>query len=400
MLHQKRFARLFPDVSAPFRTTLGAIAAAACLAGCATDIPGPILADGAGPMYNIKGAPAHPVDPKAPNPTIQLAAGDVVYSTAVYGGVLSRRNIYLPFSLTDRLPLRFLGSENTLTDAERQFLFAVLVASRNDELNPMLGNTDCRDKLTQSLQKNENLIWNTFVASLHAKRSIVTNGTSALNVYISRTPLEKELAGLLPPIAIKYPKCGPTPISFLREGEEDELLISGLPGSARSIASSLFQYNGLNGENPPGSPFLSGEKFSRTDVTQVDFSGVDAVNPLGVERRWSLADWEASGICDDGIRATNLAKLRPIKIKHIRLRTKPDFFASAWYRIDPDDDAQFQVMLDTSNDRMVRRLDGKRTSLWSTLGRSSLKSLTMADVTAIIWELNGERVLLANCKGW
>lgn len=421
MFHEQWFMRLVPGLATWFKTplqsmylrmrsgatkSLGAIVAAAYLAGCAADIPGPILADGSGPMYDTKNhriAPGSSQDPLFEKR--HLAAGDVVYSTLIYGGYRNDQNLYLPHSLTERIPLRFViekHSDSALIDAERQFLFSTLVAARDELLQPVLDFRGCRNELTKLLDQHEKKLWNVFVASLYVKReAAIDNGTSALNVFISREELDAALLSILDKIKVPAPhNCKAE--HFLRDqGKNNDILISAIATpAARSIASSIFQYNQDSGDTSSKTAFLlGGEIFSRSAVTQVEFSGVNSADPAGLERRWSLADWEASGICGDGKRLSKALGTPTFKIKYVRLRTGHGLLSDGLYRIDPDDVAQFQVAFKFEGDYAQRFLKGERSSLWATLGKSSLKSLTMADVTALSWELNGKPVSLANCKG-
>jgi hypothetical protein len=332
---------------------------------------------------------------------ISLAPGDVIYSTVIYAGFQAEENVYLPFHISQRIPLRFVGADSTLTDGERQFLFMTLSAARGTSVAQIIAmpETPCREQLAKVLNKHEKALWNLMVASLTVQRkaAIGTGATPSLEVMLATKKLEAELSPLLTQLdpGTDSPACPSG--RFLFDG--DEIPISAIGDAARSIASSVFQFNGTTGAAVPTN-LLSPMAFARTAVSQIEFGGASANELHGIERRWSLADWAQSGICQvDGKRYGAADKVPVAAIRAIGLRTG-GFFSSAWFRIEPDEVAKLSVAIGSSGpDRIERMLKEERKPTRDTLSKSSLKSLTMADVTAIEWEVDGKPMLLDNCKG-
>jgi hypothetical protein len=379
---------------------LCAIVSLVVLPACSTRIPGPVYVDGNSPLLVV--AKGEGMDSLFLTDKISLAPGDVIYSTVIYAGFPDKdNNMYLPFHVSQRIPLRFVGADSTLTDGERQFLFMTLSAARGTSVALIIAmpETPCREQLAKVLNEHEKTLWNLMVASITVQRkaAIGTGATPSLEVMLATEKLEAELSPLLTQLdpGTDSPACPSG--RFLFDGVD--IPISAIGVEARSIASSVFQFNGTTGVTVP-TKHLSSEQFARTAVSQIEFGGASVNELHGIERRWSLADWAQSGICQvDGKRHGAADKVPVAAIRAIGLRTG-GFFSSAWYRIKPDGEAKLSVAIGSSGpDRIERMLKGKRESAWDTLSESSLKSLTMADVMAIEWEVDGKPVSLNNCKG-
>ena len=387
-----------------FVALLFAIVSLSLLPACSARIPGPVYADGNGPLFANGGSRVTPGSSADPfHRKISLAPGDVLYTTVIYAGFQGEENenFYLPFQFSERLPLRFVGSDSRLTDGERQFLFMTLSAARGPAATDIINRYEprCRELLGKWLNHHEKTLWNLFVASLSVQRTAAegTGSTPSLEVKLATEELEAKLRSSLTELNLEDASANCPTKRFLFD--RDEIPISAIGETARSISLSVFQFNGKGGRAVP-TDLLSNFPFARTAVSQIEFGGASANELHGIERHWSLADWAQSGICQvDGKRYGASHDVPAAVIRAIVLRTG-GWFSPTWLRIKPEEQAQLNVSVNAvGSNRIERILKGDRKLPWGTLSESSLKSLTMADVMAIDWEVGGKPASLNNCKG-
>jgi hypothetical protein len=297
--------------------------------------------------------------------------GDVVHLvTFIKGNIVpdvgGAENFYPPFSEHIRLPLRY--ARTALTPDEANLLMGFLATGSEKNVSSDTGSY---------LEAKRVSLWNALVKSLVLAKS-EEGAPAQLNVAmdifcpefvaIAGDTLVKSFFTICPSdprrISARIPRrraknaavtsAEPLPTRELR-------LISAL---ARPLDAVVAHKSTLTATD-----YYIKDAVVAVSVASVERGGASMRNPQSAERRWSLADWQASGICPDKI--VNIA----LQTEPLRLLQVMPPGESARYRVRPAEPGRRSVVEDDPNGQ------------FETITADSLVFLSPSDVATVQWGL-------------
>lgn len=287
---------------------------------------------------------------------LKLSVGDVVYlTTLVRGFVPGHQAAYPPSWQTVRIPIRKIadsashapGFAAELTPNEAALLVSTLAVYGYGSLGTAQSTVD------QSKVK----LWNGFVDNLYlTKNSSEQPPRLTLELVgfcetIGTLHLESEFFAACQ--SILHPPTNVPPSPDYVE-----------PRGIGSFGKDLSPVGDPKTSNLQPPTFYQGSVIASTSA-QLEKDSVQMRNRGGDESRWSLADWESSGICPD-------------RILNVTLRGNP-----FWQLSVVKDKAQWSFSVGNDGSRT---LDPKNSlGRFGTLSRSSLALLFPSDVTGVLW---------------
>ncbi|MGJ4963385.1 hypothetical protein [Bradyrhizobium sp. HKCCYLRH3061] len=294
---------------------------------------------------------------------VTFIKGDVVPET---GGA---QNNYPPFSEHVRLPLRY--ARTALTPDEANLLMGFLATGSEKNISTDVGS---------DLEANRVALWNALVRSLILTKSeegsparlnvamdtfcprflAIAGGSLARSFFadVCRSDPRRNAAVAARPIAGRTPKNAAAASTEARP-TRDLRQISAL---ARPLDAVVAHQSTLDAAGY----YMLGAAVV-VSVADVERGGASMRNPQSTERLWSLADWQASGICPD-------------KIVNIALRTEP----MRLLRVVPAGRrARYRVQSTGPGRRHL--IDDDPDAPFETMAADSLVFLSPSDVATVQW---------------
>lgn len=210
-----------------------------------------------------------------------------------------------------RLPVRKLGPHGQLTDEEMLVLGAFLSLQRtgnfgtDDPEGPGGINLSVKWQKMLSRPQARAALWNAFIDAANVRRIVSPSGISPVNRALALVVNPKVFCDHALTPSEPYPALALT-------ADESKLLSAGLFQTGCTPANKNVEAFALGTDAPRADPlvaivaqrgslnpgfFASGALANPATLVTAEFGGVSMRRREGAERRWSLAEWEESGVC-------------------------------------------------------------------------------------------------------